>query len=75
MEHFATAKSMLDSIVTAELRLASKDSAFLTIWYHPYESNYVRDFSVAKRTVITAKELHSIGTQTLSKTSSTQLIK
>lgn len=43
-KHFPTKKALMDSIIYAELRPASKDCVYLTVRYHPYESIYVYDF-------------------------------
>lgn len=56
-EQFATEKSMMESIVSAELRPASKNAVYLTIRYQPYESIYFLNFEAVKQTVITAGEV------------------
>ena len=54
VEQFPTEKSLLESIVSAELRPASKAAVYLTIRYHPYESIHVYDFEVTRQIVLTA---------------------
>ena len=54
VEQFPTEKSLMESIVSAELRPASKAAVYLTIRYHPYESIYVYDFEAMRQIVITA---------------------
>ena len=54
VEQFPTEKSLLESIVSAELRPASKAAVYLTIRYHPYESIHVYDFEAVRQTVLTA---------------------
>ena len=54
MEQFPTEKSLMESIVSAELRPASRTAAYLTIRYCPYESIHVYDFEVTRQAVITA---------------------
>ena len=51
---FPTEKSLMESIVSAELRPASRTAVYLTIRYHPYESIHVYDFEATRQTVITA---------------------
>lgn len=48
VEQFPTEKSLLESIVSAELRPASRTAVYLTVRYHPYESVHVYDFEAAK---------------------------
>ena len=54
VEQFPTEKSLVESIVSAELRPASKAAVYLTIRYHPYESIHVYDFEAVRQTVLTA---------------------
>ena len=54
VEQFPTEKSLMESIVSAELRPASRTAAYLTIRYCPYESIHVYDFEVTRQAVITA---------------------
>ena len=54
VEQFPTEKSLMESIVSAELRPASKVAVYLTIRYHPYESIHVYDFEVTRQIVLTA---------------------
>lgn len=56
-EQFPTEKSMMESIVSAELRPAGKDAVYLTIRYQPYESIYILNFEAVKQTAITAGEV------------------
>ena len=51
---FPTEKSLLESIVSAELRPASRTAVYLTVRYHPYESVHVYDFEVTRQIVLTA---------------------
>jgi hypothetical protein len=62
-EQFPTEKSMLEAIVSAELRPASEDAVYLTIRYKPYESIYVLNFEAVKQTAITVEELSSVSAQ------------
>ena len=54
VEQFPTEKSLLESIVSAELRPASRTAVYLTVRYHPYESVHVYDFEAVRQTVMTA---------------------
>ena len=54
VEQFPTEKSLMESIVSAELRPASKAAVYLTIRYHPYESIHVYDFEATRQIVLTA---------------------
>ena len=54
VEQFPTEKSLLESIVSAELRPASRTAVYLTVRYHPYESIHVYDFEAVRKTVMTA---------------------
>ena len=54
VEQFPTEKSLLESIVSAELRPASRTAVYLTVRYHPYESIHVYDFEAVRQTVMTA---------------------
>lgn len=54
MEQFPTERNLMESIVSAELRPASRTAAYLTIRYCPYESIHVYDFEVTRQAVITA---------------------
>lgn len=53
VEQFPTEKSLMESIVSAELRPASKTAVYLTIRYCPYESIHMYDFEVTRQAVIT----------------------
>ena len=53
-EQFPTEKSLMESIVSAELRPAGRTAVYLTIRYRPYESIHVYDFEAARQAVITA---------------------
>mgnify|MGYP000015460587 FL=1 len=54
VEQFPTEKSLLESIVSAELRPASRTAVYLTVRYHPYESIHVYDFEAVRQIVMTA---------------------
>ena len=54
VEQFPTEKSLLESIVSAELRPASRTAVYLTVRYHPYESIHVYDFEAVRQAVLTA---------------------
>ena len=54
VEQFPAEKSLMESIVSAEFRPASKAAVYLTIRYHPYESIHVYDFEATRQSVITA---------------------
>ena len=54
VEQFPTEKSLLESIVSAELRPASRTAIYLTVRYHPYESIHVYDFEAVRQAVLTA---------------------
>ena len=54
VEQFPTEKSLLESIVSAELRPASRTAVYLTVRYHPYESVHVYDFEAVRQVVLTA---------------------
>ena len=54
LEQFPTEKSLMESIVSAELRPASEIAAYLTIRYCPYESIHMYDFEATRQVVITA---------------------
>mgnify|MGYP005863212805 CR=1 FL=1 len=54
VEQFPTEKSLLESIVSAELRPASRTAVYLTVRYHPYESVHVYDFEAVRQAVLTA---------------------
>lgn len=54
VEQFPTEKSLMESIVSAELRPASRTAVYLTIRYHPYESVHVYDFEATRQIVMTA---------------------
>ena len=54
VEPVPTEKSLLESIVSAELRPASRTAVYLTVRYHPYESVHVYDFEVTRQIVLTA---------------------
>ena len=54
VEQFPTEKSLLESIVSAELRPASRTAVYLTVRYHPYESIHVYDFKAVRQAVLTA---------------------
>lgn len=56
VEQFPTEKSLMESIVSAELRPAGRTAAYLTIRYHPYESIHVYDFEATRQTVITSSK-------------------
>jgi len=53
-EQFPTEKSLMESIVSAELRPAARTAVYLTIRYRPYESIYIHDLEAVRQTVITA---------------------
>ena len=54
VEQFPTEKSLLESIVSAELRPASRTAVYLTVRYHPYESIHVYDFKAVRQAGWTA---------------------
>ena len=53
-EQFPTVKSLMESIVTVELRPANPSAVYLTIHYNPYESIHPYNFEAVKQTVVTA---------------------
>lgn len=56
-KHFPTGRVLIDSIVSSELRPASRSAVYLTIRYHPYESIYVYDFEAVWQATITSAQL------------------
>ncbi len=56
---FANERSLLASIVSAELRPAGQNAVYLTVRYQPYESIYACDFEAVRQTAITGAELHA----------------
>lgn len=52
LEQFGSEKAVRSAILSAELRPAGKDAAYLLVRYHPYDSIYTLDLTAIRQTAL-----------------------